>query len=290
MNYNFAVNNNTWGSGIAEQLQTVREKNTGIVRIPLQLNFLEMGMSIYNLLTNNQPLDYQLSAQLDVGTTLAILKWLSRKYPIQQQQIEIGSENIVYFKITDGDAVIEQSITNQQCDVYASPYWAELWPSAIALAEFVYAQKKLPNTSVLEIGCGMGLPGIVAGLCGANVTFNDREDDALRLAELNFLVNTAHQPSLLSFDWSAPPNLSFPLILAADVVYETAQYQPLLKIFNHMLAPGGEIWLAEPNRPIATPFFELLTQNNFRLVKLDYQVSMHNKPTNIAIYQIRKVR
>ncbi len=74
LNYNFAVNNNTWGSGIAEQLQTVREKNTGIVRIPLQLNFLEMGMSIYNLLTNNQPLDYQLSAQLDVGTTLAILK------------------------------------------------------------------------------------------------------------------------------------------------------------------------------------------------------------------------
>ncbi len=220
----------------------------------------------------------------------SLYQWLSRKYPIQQQQIEIGSENIVYFKITDGDAVIEQSITNQQCDVYASPYWAELWPSAIALAEFVYAQKKLPNTSVLEIGCGMGLPGIVAGLCGANVTFNDREDDALRLAELNFLVNTAHQPSLLSFDWSAPPNLSFPLILAADVVYETAQYQPLLKIFNHMLAPGGEIWLAEPNRPIATPFFELLTQNNFRLVKLDYQVSMHNKPTNIAIYQIRKVR
>jgi hypothetical protein len=44
------------------------------VRIPLQLNFLEMGMSIYNLLTNNQPLDYQFNAQLDVGTTLPMLK------------------------------------------------------------------------------------------------------------------------------------------------------------------------------------------------------------------------
>ena len=74
LNYNFAVNNSTWGSGVAEQLLTVGEKSTGIVRIPLQLNFLEMGMSIYNLLTNNQPLDYQFNAQLDVGTTLPMLK------------------------------------------------------------------------------------------------------------------------------------------------------------------------------------------------------------------------
>ena len=218
----------------------------------------------------------------------SLYQWLSRKYPMQQQHIVIGSYEVSFFRITDNDSVIEQSLTNQQRDIYASPYWAELWPSAIALAEFVFEQALPPNIPVLEIGCGMGLTGVVAGLCGANVTFNDREDDALRLAELNFLTNIPQQPGLMSFDWNAPPKAVFPLILAADVVYETAQYQPLLQVFREMLTPDGEIWLAEPNRPVAARFFEVLAENNFRFEKTSKKVLLNNKSSEISIYRICK--
>jgi predicted nicotinamide N-methyase len=91
---------------------------------------------------------------------------------------------------------------------------------------------------------------------------------------------------LLLFDWNAPPKAVFPLILAADVVYETTQYQPLLQVFNQMLAPDGEIWLAEPNRPIAAPFFEILAENDFRFAKTSRNISLNNKSTEISIYRI----
>ncbi|HSU09647.1 MAG TPA: hypothetical protein VLK57_10630, partial [Pseudonocardia sp.] len=48
------------------------------------------------------------------------------------------------------------------------PYWAELWPSSIALARAVAAAAPV-GARVLELGCGLGLPSITAALCGAHV-------------------------------------------------------------------------------------------------------------------------
>ena len=46
------------------------------------------------------------------------------------------------------------------------PYWAEVWPSGVALARFV-ASRALRGTRVLELGCGLALPSIAASLQGA---------------------------------------------------------------------------------------------------------------------------
>src|SRR5579885_2021506 len=52
------------------------------------------------------------------------------------------------------------------------PYWAELWPSGVALARFV-AGLELEGTRVLELGCGLGLPSLAAALRGADVLASD---------------------------------------------------------------------------------------------------------------------
>jgi len=49
------------------------------------------------------------------------------------------------------------------------PYWADLWPSAIELAHVV-ARWDLAGRRVLELGCGLALPGIAAALRGGRVT------------------------------------------------------------------------------------------------------------------------
>ncbi len=41
------------------------------------------------------------------------------------------------------------------------PYWADLWPSALALADVV-ARRPPQGRRVIELGCGIALPGIVA--------------------------------------------------------------------------------------------------------------------------------
>ena len=60
------------------------------------------------------------------------------------------------------------------------PYWAELWPSGVALAEHV-GERDLAGRRVLELGAGLGLPSLAAALRGADVLATDWADDAVAL-------------------------------------------------------------------------------------------------------------
>jgi hypothetical protein len=42
------------------------------------------------------------------------------------------------------------------------PYWARLWPSGLALAAALAADPPSPGVRVLELGCGLALPSVVA--------------------------------------------------------------------------------------------------------------------------------
>jgi predicted nicotinamide N-methyase len=53
------------------------------------------------------------------------------------------------------------------------PYWAELWPAATALAAALPAQ--LGGVRVVELGCGLGVPSLVAAARGAEVTATGRD-------------------------------------------------------------------------------------------------------------------
>jgi hypothetical protein len=46
-------------------------------------------------------------------------------------------------------------------------YGLFMWPSALVLAHYVAAERRsIHGKVVLELGCGTGLPGILAALCG----------------------------------------------------------------------------------------------------------------------------
>jgi predicted nicotinamide N-methyase len=70
------------------------------------------------------------------------------------------------------------------------PYWAELWPSGLALARIV-RRRDLEGLHVLELGCGLGLPSIVAALGGAEVLATDWSPEALEVAAANAERNGA---------------------------------------------------------------------------------------------------
>ena len=136
------------------------------------------------------------------------------------------------------------------------PYWAELWASGVALAAAV-ADRDLRGLSVLELGCGLGLPSIVAALGGANVLAVDWAQEALDVTRENAERNGATVETLRA-DWSKPEPLleraPFDLVLCADVLYEPRNVDALLELLPR-LAP--EVLLGEPGRSTAGRFFEL---------------------------------
>ena len=66
-------------------------------------------------------------------------------------------------------------------------YWAQLWPSAVALATKLLLEPSLvAERRVLEVGSGLGLVSAAAAMAGAaSVIATDREPDALEYARAN---------------------------------------------------------------------------------------------------------
>jgi predicted nicotinamide N-methyase len=135
------------------------------------------------------------------------------------------------------------------------PYWAELWPSGLALARHV-AARDLNGLRVLELGCGLGLPALAAALRGADVLATDWAEDAIELLRRNAERNDAFL-RLARVRWSEPEPLlraaPWDLVLGADLLYEARNAEQLAELLP---ALGGEVVLAEPGRPYAKEFLE----------------------------------
>jgi len=146
------------------------------------------------------------------------------------------------------------------------PYWAELWPSGVALARALDG-RSLRGVPVVELGCGLGLPSIVAARAGGRVLATDWSQAALDLLEVNAQRNGVELRTL-AVDWARPRELvargPFALVLAADVLYERRNASLLLDLLPRLVAPEGEIWLADPGRAMAEPFFELADAEGWR--------------------------
>jgi predicted nicotinamide N-methyase len=139
------------------------------------------------------------------------------------------------------------------------PYWAELWPSAIVLAEAV-AGRSLRGARTLELGCGLGLVGIAAALAGGRVLATDWAPDALEVTARNAALNDVSIETERC-DWARPEPIveraPWDLVLASDVLYED-RYLELIPALLPRLVENGEIWLAEPGRAVAAGFRDRL--------------------------------
>src|SRR4051812_9043382 len=135
------------------------------------------------------------------------------------------------------------------------PYSSVLWRSGVALAHEL-AGAELSGRRVVELGCGLGLPSLVAARAGADVLATDADGEALELLQRNARENEL-SVATQRVEWAEAEHLvargPFEIILAADVLYERASVAPLLSLLSRL---GGEVWLADPGRPAAAAFLE----------------------------------
>jgi predicted nicotinamide N-methyase len=156
------------------------------------------------------------------------------------------TESLTISRPVDYDRLIDDAAADPEQNL---PYWAELWPSGVALAARIARDPTIvQGRRVLELGCGLGVTAIAALRAGADLLVSDYSPEALALCSLNGLEQTGTQPRTLRVNWRDPgPRLhdsgnGFPVVLAADVLYEGRDVDPLLALTEQVVAPDGELW------------------------------------------------
>jgi len=175
-----------------------------------------------------------------------------------RDEITVGRRRLTIARPRSAEDLIDE-------DDYARderlPYWAELWPSSLVLAERLAAMP-LHGRRVVELGCGVGVPAVVSALGGADVLATDWYDDALAFARANAVAAGTRIATML-VDWADPPAdlVSRPpadLVIGADLLYEARNGTALAALLPRITAPGGDVLIADPRRPHADALIEPL--------------------------------
>ncbi len=123
-----------------------------------------------------------------------------------------------------------------------------VWPSALMLAAYVQQQmrEEIRGRTVLELGAGRSVSGIVCALIGAQrVLLTDADTAVLKDAELTARLNglSSSQVQVQQLAWGdfTPSSAALvgrvSLLLGADVLYEPSDFDPLLATVAYFDVP-----------------------------------------------------
>jgi predicted nicotinamide N-methyase len=164
------------------------------------------------------------------------------------RNVEVAGRQLSLLVPRSPDAVLDDAVDAGDT---VPPYWADLWPSARALATHLLERDDLSGARVLELGCGVGLPSVAALLAGADVTASDSSPVAVRITARNARRCGRRRLATLVVDLLDPPaelfdQPAFDLVLAADVLYRAELGRALAALLPRVVAEGGEAVVVHP--------------------------------------------
>jgi SAM-dependent methyltransferase len=140
------------------------------------------------------------------------------------------------------------------------PYWVQVWPASVAAARVLVRLEQLASMRVLDLGCGLGVPGAAAASRGAEVVFADMDPDALGFARWNATrLAGAERVRIQRVDWTRDFVAGvFDVVVLADVTYRPVHHVSMRTQLRQCLPPESLVLHTDPHRPEATPFVEWL--------------------------------
>ena len=225
-----------------------------------------------------------------------LLARIRRRYDTLTEPVTVADRAYAFTRVADPDRVLDDiaaaedrleklSGRRREGDHLRLPYWAELWDSALAMGQWLVQENLSISRRILDLGCGMGFPGMVAASLGHQVLFADLEQPALLFAKLNSL---AYDPPARTrqLNWEmANLNERFDWILGADILYARKQWEYLEPFWRAHLSEGGSVLLGEPGRLTGELFPAWITARGWSLKLHEQIIATRAKP--LRLFELR---
>jgi predicted nicotinamide N-methyase len=209
--------------------------------------------------------------------------------PQGRHTVAVGDVALTMETPPDFDALLDRAAADDPQAVDAIPYYAILWPAARGLAEHLWQRRAgLPGTRLIELGCGLGLPSVLAAKLGAHVTATDFHPDTGTWLQHNAALNGVAL-EYRQLDWNAflnqrsevgdqrsegtdrppiadlrPPTSDFPLVIGSDLLYERCHLPALVCAIGALCAPGGRAVISDPGRANLDLFVSTMEKSGWR--------------------------
>ncbi len=151
------------------------------------------------------------------------------------------------------------------------PYWAKVWPSAIALCTFLVQRPQfIEQKNVLEVAAGLGLPSLLAAKYATNVICTDYVQEPLDMVQQSIEANALQNISCSIFNWNhLPQKIDTDVVLLSDINYEPVAFDALHNMIDFFLQKQKTILIATPQRLMAKLFVEKLEPYTQRQETID---------------------
>lgn len=206
--------------------------------------------------------------------TEPVLSGIHVDYPLRRTRELCGGLVVALDVVASLDAAIDALVARAGGELddaevlRLTPYFATLWPAGRALAQWVGERpNQVRGRRIVELGCGLGLPSLVAARLGGHVHACDNHPDVAPLLRHNAALNDA-TITYHALDLADPAALAalgeFDLVLASDVVYESGLAGQVAPALARLCRPRGQIVLADPGRPLLQDTTSALEALGFR--------------------------
>ncbi|KAI8896389.1 hypothetical protein BC833DRAFT_597696 [Globomyces pollinis-pini] len=209
---------------------------------------------------------------LDINHTdsVPIIAQLVKTSQFNLFQRTVHDINFEIYQSDDQHANLSDALMNST-DLISNVYegGCKTWECSIDLMNYLMTiPNEINGTTILELGCGSGLPGLAGiGLNAVKVDFQDYNEEVIKLVTLpNVLINTIQRPNEIeldgmgnfemeikysldipsefySGDWLDLTNIieenKYDVILSSETIYEAENIPKLLKIIQKVLKRSG---------------------------------------------------
>jgi predicted nicotinamide N-methyase len=170
------------------------------------------------------------------------------------------------------------------------PYWAQVWPAAIAMCEFLVSHLAyIRDKKVLELAAGLGLPSLVAAPYAAAVCCSDYLAEPSTIVEQSIAHHRLTNIDCRILNWhSLPTGLNADTLLLSDINYDPEAFQILHKVLMRFLFSGTAVILSTPQRLMAKSFIGQLLP--YCIEQQEITVLSNDSDTIISIFVLQKMK